>query len=151
MQVKLKDVQTGSIIEQRFRVDDQLEQAFMETKPMEYLYSDAATHYFMDQATYDQLELGDDVVGDGKFYLKPNTAVQITMYQGKPFSVELPNTVELKIVDCPPSMKGATVSNVGKDAKLETGLTINVPDFITQGTVVRVDTRTGEYLGRAND
>lgn len=151
MQVKLKDVQTGSIIEQRFRVDDTLEQAFMETKPMEYLYSDGNTHYFMDQQTFDQLELYDDVVGDSKFYLKPNTPVQVTLYQGKPFSVELPNTVELEIIDCPPSVKGATVSNVGKDAKLETGLVINVPDFISQGTVVKVDTRTGEYLGRVND
>lgn len=150
MQVKLKDVQTGNIFEQRFRVDDLLEQAFMETKPMEYLYSETGTHYFMDQQTYDQLELGDDVVGDSKLYLKPNTPVQITMYQGKPFSIELPNTVELEIVDCPPSVKGATVSNVGKDAKLETGLILNVPDFISQGTVIKVDTRTGEYLGRAN-
>jgi elongation factor P len=151
MQVKLKDTQTGSIIEQRFRVDDTLEQAFLEQKPMEYLYSAADVHHFMDLNDYEQLELSGDVVGDAVKYLKPNTQVQITMYQGKPFSVELPNTVELQITDCPPSIKGATVSNVGKDATLETGLVINVPDFITNGTVVRVDTRTGEYLGRVND
>jgi elongation factor P len=151
MQVKLKDTQTGSIIEQRFRVDDTLEQAFLDQKPMEYLYSDATTHYFMDLNDFEQLELSGDVVGEAVKYLKPNTQVQITMYQGKPFSVELPNTVELEITDCPPSIKGATVSNVGKDATLETGMIINVPDFIAQGTVVRVDTRTGEYLGRVND
>jgi elongation factor P len=151
MQVKLKDTQTGSIIEQRFRVDDTLEPAFLDQKPMEYLYSDTTTHYFMDMNDYEQLELSGDVVGEAVQYLQPNTQVQITMYQGKPFSVQLPNTVELQIVECPPSIKGATVSNVGKDAKLETGLVINVPDFIEQGTKVKVDTRTGEYLGRVND
>jgi len=151
MQVKLKDAMSGRIIEQRFRVDELLEPAFMEQKQMEYLYSDGTTHHFMDSTTFDQMELGDDVVGEAKNYLKPNTPVTITMYQGKPFSIGLPNTIDLEIVDCPPSMKGATVSNVGKDAKLETGLVVNVPDFITQGTVVRVDTRTGEYLGRATD
>jgi elongation factor P len=151
MQVKLRDTGTGSIIEQRFRVDDELQQAFLDQKPMEYLYSEQGKHHFMDLNDYDQIELSGDVVGEAVQYLKPNTQVQITMYQGKPFSVELPNTVELQIVDCPPSIKGATVSNVGKDAKLETGLVINVPDFIEQGTVVKVDTRTGEYLGRVND
>ena len=151
MQVKLKDTQTGSIIEQRFRVDDNLEQAFLEQKAVEYLYSEGSTHHFMDMTDYEQLELSGDVVGDAVKYLKPNTQVQITMYQGKPFSVELPNTVELEVKDCPPSIKGATVSNVGKDATLETGLVINLPDFITKGTIVRVDTRTGEYLGRVND
>ncbi len=151
MQVKLKDTGTGSIIEQRFRVDDDLEQAFLDQKEMEYLYSEGETHYFMDLADYDQLELSGDVVGEAVKYLKPNTKVGITMYQGKPFSVELPNTVELQITDCPPSIKGATVSNVGKSATLETGLVINVPDFIENGTVVKVDTRTGEYLGRIND
>jgi elongation factor P len=151
MQVKLKDTQTGSIIEQRFRVDDQLEQAFLDTKPMEYLYSETDRHYFMNLEDFDQMELTGDVVGEAVQYLKPNTQVQLTMYQGKPFSIQLPNTVELTIVDCPPSVKGATVSNVGKDATLETGLVINVPDFITQGTLIKVDTRTGEYLGRVND
>jgi elongation factor P len=151
MQVKLKDTGTGNIIEQRFRVDDLLEPAFLETKPMEYLYSEQDTHFFMDLADFDQLELKGDVVGDAVQYLKPNTQVQITIYQGKPFSVQLPNTVELTITDCPPSVKGATVSNVGKDATLETGLVINVPDFISQGTLIKVDTRTGEYLGRVND
>jgi elongation factor P len=150
MQVKLRDTGTGSIIEQRFRVDDELTQAFLDQKPMEYLYSEGPKHHFMNLEDFDQIELSGDVVGEAVQYLKPNTQVQITMYQGKPFSVELPNTVELEIVDCPPSIKGATVSNVGKDAKLETGLVINVPDFIEQGTVVKVDTRTGEYLGRVN-
>ena len=151
MQVKLKDTQTGSIIEQRFRVDDMLEPAFLEQKPMEYLYSTGSTHCFMDLSDYEQLELSGDIVGEAVKYLKPNTQVQITMYQGKPFSVELPNTVELQVTDCPPSIKGATISNVGKDATLETGLVINVPDFINKGAVVRVDTRSGEYLGRASE
>ncbi len=151
MQVKLKDTGTGSIIEQRFRVNDALEQAFLETKQMEYLYSEVDRHYFMNLDDYDQMELSGDVVGEAVKYLKPNTQVQVTIYQGKPFSIELPNTVELKIVDCPPQVKGATVSNVGKSATLETGLVIDVPDFIENGTVVKVDTRTGEYLGRVND
>ena len=150
MQVKLKDTGTGAIIEQRFRVDEPLEQAFLDQKDYEYLYSEADTHHFMKLDDYDQIELTGDVVGDAVQYLKPNTQVQITMYQGRPFSVQLPNTVELSITDCPPSVKGATVSNVGKTATLETGLQINVPDFIEQGTVIKVDTRTGEYLGRVN-
>jgi elongation factor P len=151
MQVKLKDTATGSIIEQRFRVDDTLEPAFLDTKPYEYLYSEPNKHTFMNLEDYEQLELSGDVVGDSILYLKPNTQVQLTMYQGKPFSIQLPNTVELTIVDCPPSIKGATVSNVGKDAKMETGLMVNVPDFIGQGTLIKIDTRTGEYLGRVND
>ncbi|MEI7767810.1 MAG: elongation factor P [Phycisphaerae bacterium] len=150
MQVKLKDTQTGSIIEQRFRVDDQLEQAFLDTREYEYLYSETKTHYFMDLIDFEQLELGDDVVGESILYLKPNTKVQITMYQGKPFSVELPNTVELEIKDCPPNVKGGTATNVGKEATMETGLKINVPDFLNIGTLIKIDTRTGEYLGRVN-
>ncbi len=105
----------------------------------------------MNLEDYDQIELSGEVVGEAVKYLKPNTQVQITMYQGKPFSVELPNTVELTITECPPSIKGATVSNVGKDATMETGLIVNVPDFIEQGTIIKVDTRSGEYLGRVND
>ncbi len=151
MQVKLRDTGTGNIIEQRFRVDDDLTQAFLDQKPMEYLYSDQDKHHFMNLEDFDQIELSGEVVGEAVKYLKPNTQVQITMYQGKPFSVELPNTVELTIAACPPSIKGATVSNVGKDATMETGLVINVPDFIEQGTLIKVDTRTGEYLGRVND
>ena len=151
MQVKLKDTGTGSIIEQRFRVDDTLEPAFLDTKPMEYLYSEGERHTFMKLDDFDQIELQGDVVGEAKLYLKPNTQVQLTMYQGKPFSIQLPNTVELLITECPPGIKGATVSNVGKEATLESGLKINVPDFIEQGTIVKVDTRTGEYLGRVND
>ena len=95
MQVKLRDTGTGSIIEQRFRVDDELQQAFLDQKAMEYLYSEQGKHHFMDLNDFDQIELSGDVVGEAVQYLKPNTQVQVTMYQGKPFSIELPNTVEL--------------------------------------------------------
>ena len=102
----------------------------------------------MDTINYDQITLNDDAFGDGAKYLKPNSQLQVSMYDGKPLIVTLPNTVDLEITDTPPEIKGATATNQNKPAKLETGLVVQVPPFIKLGEVIRVDTRTGEYVTR---
>jgi elongation factor P len=105
----------------------------------------------MDTKTYDQITLNDDAFGDGPKYLKPNTQLQVSMYQGKPVIVTLPNTVDLEVSDTPPEIRGATATNQNKPATLETGLIVQVPSFIKVGDVIRVDTRSGEYLTRAKE
>lgn len=149
MQIELKNANTNQLIKQRFRVDEQLEEAFFERKKMEYLYADGAHLVFMDPQTYDQTELPKSLVGDNEVYLTPNLPVEVSLAEGQPVSVELPNTVELTVVDTPPQLKGATATNQLKDATCEGGAKIKVPPFVENGTVVKVDTRTGEYLGRA--
>jgi elongation factor P len=148
-QIKARNLATGQLLDERFRVDDEVDIAFLERKKMEYLYSDPTGHVLMDLESFDQVAISDEVMADGKKYLKPNTEVEVTVHDGKILSVELPNTVDLKIVDTPPALKGATATNQSKDAELETGAHVKVPPFIETGEVVRVDTRTGEYLGRA--
>jgi elongation factor P len=115
---------------------------------MQYLYSDGDRHYFMDLASYDQLPLSDDQLGDTMKYLKENTSLDVLMYDGQPLGVELPTTVDLKVKDTAPGYKGDTASGGGKPATLETGLTLTVPFFVNQGDVIRVDTRTGDYVER---
>jgi elongation factor P len=149
VQTKLKSVKSGSIIEHRFRSEDRVEQAYLETHEMEYLYSDPSGHHFMNQETYDQITLSDDVVGDAMKYLLPNTAISVDFYEGNPVGIELPNTVNLRVVETQPGMKGATASASYKPAKLETGLVVNVPQFVEAGTVIKVDTREDSYLERA--
>ena len=105
----------------------------------------------MDTTTYEQISLDDEAFGDGPKYLKPNTQLQVSMYEGRPVVVDLPNTVDLKVVDTPPEIKGATATNQNKPATLETGVVVQVPSFIKVGEVIRVDTRSGEYLTRAKD
>ena len=149
MQIELKNVETGQIIKQRFRVDEQLEEAFFERKQMEYLYSDGSNLVVMDPESYEQVEVPMGLVGEKSVYLIPNTMLEISSVDGGPVSVELPNTVELTITDTPPALKGATATNQLKDALCEGGAKIKVPPFVENGTVIKVDTRTGEYLGRA--
>jgi len=148
MQVTMRNLKTGQLIDVRFRAADSVEEAFIERKPIEYLYSQGAEHVFMHLDTYEQVSLGNDIVGNALDYLKPNTQVEATIYDGNIVSIELPTTVELQITDTPPVVKGATATNQNKDATLETGLRIKVPPFIEPGEVVKVDTRTGEYVER---
>ena len=150
MQITLKNVKTGQIIKERFRVDEQLEQAMFDRRPMEYLYSDGRDHILMDLDTYEQVPLADELIGDQRVYLTPNIQLQVASVDGQPVAAELPNTVELKVVDTPPQVKGATATNQLKDAELEGGARVRVPPFVENGEIIRVDTRTGEYLGRAN-
>ena len=149
LQLKLKNLKTGSITVNRVRPQDKVEQAYLDKREMEYLYKDADGFVFMDLETYDQIHLNREWVGDQILYLKENDNAHVTFYDGKPLSLELPATVELKVVETEPSVKGATAAAQFKPAKLETGLKITVPPFVGVGEVVQVDTRTGEYLSRA--
>jgi len=115
---------------------------------MQYLYSDGDSHFFMDLASYDQLPLNDDQLGDTLKYLKENISIEVLMYEGRPLGVELPTTVDLKVTQTSPGFKGDTAAGGGKPATVETGLTLNVPFFVNEGDVIRVDTRTGAYVER---
>jgi elongation factor P len=148
-QTKLKNLLDGSIHNVRLRTEEQVEQAFLDKRKYEYLYSSGSKHVLMDITNYEQITLDDDAFGDGQKYLKPNSRLQVSMYEGRPVVVELPNTVDLKVTDTPPDIKGATATNQNKPATLETGVIVQVPPFIKVGEVIRVDTRSGEYLTRA--
>jgi elongation factor P len=148
VQTKLKSVKTGSIIEHRFRSEDRVEQAYMEMHQMEYLYTDGTDYYFMNTATFEQIHLPLDLLEDSVPYLMPNIQIQVEFYEGKPIGIELPPSVELRVVSTEPALRGATVSNVNKPATLETGLVIQVPPFVNEGEIIRVDTSEGKYLER---
>ena len=148
MQIELKNAKTGQLIKQRFRVDEQIEEAFFERKKMEYLYSDGTNLVLMDPVTFDQVEMPKELVGDKEVYLTPNMELEVSFAEGQPVSVELPNTVELAITDTPPAMKGATATNQLKDAVCDGGAKVRVPAFIEPGEKIRVDSRSGEYLER---
>jgi len=150
-QTKLKSLEDGSIQNIRLRAEENVEEAFLDKRKYEYLYSTPAEHVLMDTTTYEQISLDDDAFGDGPKYLKPNTQLQVSMYEGRPVVVELPNTVDLEVTETAPEIKGATATNQNKPATLETGLIVQVPPFIKVGELVRIDTRTGAYLTRAKD
>ena len=145
---KLKHLRSGAIIEQKFRDKDRFPRVRIEKVPMQYLYSDGDRHFFMDSQTYDQLPLTDDQLGDALQYLKENTPIDVLMYEGRPLGVELPLSVDLKVTRTAPGFKGDTAAGGGKPATLETGLTLNVPFFVNEGDVIRVDTRNASYVER---
>jgi len=150
-QTKLKSLMDGSIQNVRLRSDETIEEAYLDTRTYEYLYSAGSEHVLMDTTNYEQITLDDDAFGDGSKYLKPNTQLQVSMYEGKPIVTRLPNTVDLEVTDAPPEIKGATASDQRKPATLETGLVVQVPSFVKVGELVRVDTRTGEYVTRVRE
>lgn len=150
-QTKLKSLTDGSIQSIRLRSEQIIEEAFLDKRTYEYLYSSGTEHVLMDTTTYDQITLDDDAFGDGQKYLKPNTQLQVSMYQGRPVIIELPNTVDLKVAETPPEIKGATATSQNKSATLETGLVVQVPPFVKVGEVIRVDTRSGEYVTRVKE
>jgi len=150
-QTKLKNLTDGSIRNVRLRSEETIEEAYLDKRTYEYLYSSGSEHVLMDTATYDQITLDDEAFGDGPKYLKPNTQLQVSMYEGRAVIVTLPNTVDLEVTDTPPEIRGATATNQSKPATLETGLVVSVPPFIRVGDVVRVDTRNGEYVTRVKD
>jgi len=149
IQTKMKSIRTGTNAEKRFRSDDIIVKADLETKEMEYLFQDGDMYTFMDIQTYDQVSLHISLVGDVALYILPNTKVLVDFYQGKPLSIELPGSVELKVVETEPALKTATVTSSYKPAVLETGLKVQVPPFISEGDVIRIDTAEGTYLERA--
>ena len=150
-QTKLKSLDTGNIKDIRLRAEETIEEAYLDKRDYEYLYSSGSEHVLMDLETYDQITLNDDGFGEGAKYLNPNAKLQVAMYDGKPVIVTLPNTVDLVITDTAPEIKGATATNQNKPATLETGLVVSVPPFIKVGEKIRVDTRTGEYITRVKD
>ena len=149
VQCKLRNLKTGNSLEHRFRSEDKIEKATMDTQEMQYLYSDAAGHHFMNTETFEQAALTDETLGDALSYLLPDTLISVDYYEGAPVAIELPNTVVLEVVETDPPLKGATASGSPKPAKLETGLMVQVPQFIETGTKIVVDTRSGEYQSRA--
>jgi len=149
MQAKLKGLQSGQLLDVRFRVDDQLDTPFMESKEMEFLYEDGHSLVLMDTETYEQMSLEKELIGDAIVFLKPNERLACQMYEGKVVTADLPNVVDLEVTDAPPVVKGATATNQNKEAVLETGARVKVPPFIEIGERVRVDTRSGEYVERA--
>ncbi|KAA3617216.1 MAG: elongation factor P [Calditrichaeota bacterium] len=149
VQTKMKNIKTGNNAENRFRSDENVEKANLDTRKMEFLYDDGDNFYFMDQETYDQIPINSEMIGDAKYYLLPNTQCDISFFEENPLSVELPATMDLKIVETAPHLKTATVTSSYKPAKLETGLTVQVPQFIGEDEVIRIDTRDGKYLERA--
>jgi elongation factor P len=149
VQAKIRHLKTGAIIEHRFRSEDRVERAILDETEMEYLYPDGDMYHFMNNETFEQIALSQEVLGDAVSYLVPNIRLKIEMYEGRPVGIELPLTVELRVVETEPSIKGASVSNQNKPAKLETGLVVQVPPFIAEGDVIKVDTATGAYIERA--
>ncbi len=150
VQAKLRNLKSGTMNEHRFRSEDKVEKASLDTHQMQYLYSDSEGHHFMNQETFDQIRLDDEVVGESMKYLLPETVIEVDFYEDNPVSVELPTTVNLRIVEVEPGMKGATASASYKPARTETGLVVQVPQFVEAGTVVKIDTRDDKYLERVS-
>ncbi len=149
VQVRMRSLKSGSMAEHRFSSEDKVEKAIMDEQEMEYLYDDGEYFYFMNTENYEQMHLTKELLGDAVNYLIPQLKVAVEFYEGKPMSVELPATVDLTVVETEPGLKGATVSNVTKPAKMETGLVVQVPPFITEGEKIRVNTSEGTYQERA--
>lgn len=145
---KLKQLKGGAIIEQKFRDKDRFPRVRIDRVNMQYLYSDGDRHFFMDTQSYDQIPLNEEQLGSALKYLKESAPLAVLMYDGRPIGVELPTTVDLDVTRTAPGFRGDTASGGGKPATLETGLTLTVPFFVNEGDVIRVDTRTGEYVER---
>lgn len=148
LNLKLKNLKTGSTAVNRVKPDDKVELAYLDRRPMQYLYAEGDGYVFMDNETYDQITLDKELVGELMVYLKENDNVQVILFDGKPLSVDPPATVELKVMETEPSVKGATAAAQYKPALLETGLKLTVPPFVNIGDVIQVDTRECKYLGR---
>ena len=151
VRTKYKNIMTGAIREEAFNPDDKFPKAHIETKKMQYQYNDGDLYYFMDPESYDQIPLTFEQVEDAIKYLREQDEATIKFFQGNAFLVEAPNFVNLKIIDTEPGVKGNTATNVTKAATVETGAVIQVPIFIEEGEVIQIDTRSGEYLGRAKE
>jgi elongation factor P len=149
VQSKLRNLRSGKQTERRFRSEESVERISLETHELEYLYNEGTDYHFMNMESYEQIMLSSDVLGDNVYYLIPNTKVNAQFYEANPISIELPSTVDLVVVETEPSVRSATVTNVTKAAKLETGLIVQVPQFVNQGEKIRIDTTEGKYLQRA--
>lgn len=151
MQTKLRKLKDQSLHDYRFRSKDRVEQAYLETIEMEYLYQEGSDYIFMNTENYEQIKLSEEVLGSTLDYLVPNVLFLIEMFAGSPVGVNPPMTIELKVIKTPPFLKGATQSASNKPATLETGITLNVPQFIKEGDILRIDTRENKYLERVKN
>jgi elongation factor P len=149
VRTRLKNVKTGAVLEKTFAAGETFEEPDFEEKNMQYLYSAEKEYYFMDTKTYEQISLPEDQLGDYKWYLKENSEYKVMFFEGQPVSVDLPASVVLKIVSTEPAIKGDSVTNITKNAILESGLVVKVPLFVKEGEYVKIDTRTNEYIERA--
>jgi elongation factor P len=149
VQARMRSLKNGTMIENRFSSEDKVEKAILDEIEMEYLYDDGEYFYFMNTENYEQMHLTKELLGDATSYLIPQLKVKVEFYEGKPMGVELPASVDLTVVETEPGMRGATVSNVTKPAKMETGLIVQVPPFINEGQKIRVNTAEGTYSERA--
>lgn len=148
VQARLRNLKTGSSFEHRFRSNDTLERASMEQHNMDYLYSDGSQHHFMNAENYEQIALSEEDLGDAAQWLMPGLKIEVEFYEGSPIGVKLPDSMELTVVETDPVLKGATVSNSNKPAKLENGVTLTVPPFITEGERIRVNPTESKYIER---
>lgn len=148
VRVKGRNLRTQSLAEQRLRSEDVVDRAVLDEKEMQYLYHDGDGYHFMDTATYEQVHMTTEMLGDAVGYLKTESTIKVEFHGEEPVGVELPPTVDLKVVETVPSIKGATANAQTKPAVLETGITVVVPAFVEEGEVIRVNTDTGEYLSR---
>lgn len=151
VQATLRNLRTGAKHDVRFRSTDKIEPAFIEVADMQYLFKERNFYTFMNTETYDQIQIEEELVGDGKLYLKENDTVKVQLHDGSPVGIDLPASVVLEITETTPGVRGDTVTNTRKEATLQTGLVVKIPLFIDQGEKVRVDTRTGEFIERVND
>ena len=149
VRTKMKNVRTGSVVERTFNPGEKIPKAHVDNRKMQYLYENDEMYVFMDNETYEQSELTKEQLGDALKYLKENMDISIMMFQGTILGVDLPNSVDLEVIECDPGVRGDTATGTTKMAKLETGYSVRVPLFINQGDVLRIDTRTGNYMERA--
>jgi elongation factor P len=148
VQAKLRNIRTSTLGDHKFRSEDDVERATLEERQMQFLYKDGDAFYFMDTATFDQLHIASEGLGDSVNYIKADAVITVEFYGSEPVGIELPVTVDLKVEDTVPGIKGATASAQVKPARLETGLVVQVPPFVNTGDTIRVSTETGEYLSR---
>jgi elongation factor P len=149
VRVKFRNIRSGTLSDQKLRSEDTVERATLDETEMQYLYQDGDSFYFMDTTSYEQIHISSEALGESVSYLKAEMTIKVEFYGTEPVGIELPQTVDLKVTDTVPGIKGATASNQIKPATTETGLVVNVPPFINNGDVIRVNTETGEYLSRA--
>lgn len=150
VRAKVRNLKSGAITERTFNAGERVPHAFLERREMQYLYHQEDEFVFMDQRSYEQASLRDDLLGDATRYLKDNTVVTVVYYEDRPIAVELPNSVDLIVAETAPGIRGDTAAGGSKPARLETGVVVQVPLFVQVGDAIRVDTRTGEYLERAS-
>jgi elongation factor P len=149
VRVKLRNIRSGTLADQKLRSEDSIERATLDEREMQYLYHDGDDYYFMDTTSYEQIHISSEALGDSVNFLKAEMTIQVEFYGSEPVGIELPQTVDLKVTDTVPGIKGATASAQVKPATLETGLVVQVPPFVNTGDMIRVNTETGEYLSRA--